>query len=89
MTVPRPLAADGVVVNDPATRTLIVKPAKAGYASLLWREAHQELAAAEESGRYYATPTVWASGPQGRGIARGRPAEDGSLRFRFERGDRN
>ncbi len=89
MTVPRPLAADGVVINDPSTRTLIVKPAKAGYASLCgvrlirsWRRLW---------GRAVTTPSLRCGrlGPQGRGIARGVPAEDGSLRFHFERGDPN
>jgi len=60
VALPRPLAADGKVIVDSAARTLIVNPAKAGYASLLWREAHQELAKAEDAGRY--SNTVWAHG---------------------------
>jgi hypothetical protein len=54
--------------------------------ALLWREAHRALIQAEEAGRYGA-PLVWAHGPGRREIARGQPGEDGSLRFRFERGD--
>jgi hypothetical protein len=55
VTVPDPLAADGRVTVDSASRTLIVKPAEAtGHAAVLWRSAHRDLLRAEESGRYYA-----------------------------------
>jgi hypothetical protein len=67
--------------------TLIVKPAETrGYAALLWRWGYQTLMQAEQSGRYGA-PIVWAHGPGRREIARGRPAGDGTLRFRFRPGD--
>jgi len=93
--LPDPLAADGVVVNDIATRTLVVKPAKAGsYAGLLWREGHRKLMQADQGARTYQdlingnyARDVWASGAGRREIARGKPAADGSLRFKFERGD--
>jgi hypothetical protein len=82
-----PLAADGVVVNDSATRTLVVRPAKAGsYAGLLWRQGCRKLLQAEQNGRY-GPRIVWAHGLGRREIARGQPVDDGSLRFRFERGD--
>src|SRR5829696_4234179 len=93
--LPDPLAVDAVVVNDIATRTLVVKPAKAGsYAGLLWREGHRKLMQADQGGRTYHDQIngnyardVWASGAGRREIARGKPAADGSLRFKFERGD--
>jgi hypothetical protein len=50
--IPQPAAIDGVVTNDVATRTLVVRRPEdaSGYQKLLWREAHQALVAAAESG---------------------------------------
>ena len=43
MALPDPLAVDAVVVNDPSTRTLTVRPAEQrGYGAVLWRQAHRE-----------------------------------------------
>jgi hypothetical protein len=94
-SLPDPLAATAVVVADPATRTLTVKPAETrGYAALPWRQAHRAMLQAEQLGsRSYralvsgAPPTVWAHGAGRREIAPAHPAEDGSLRFQFPRGD--
>jgi hypothetical protein len=62
--LPSPLAADGVVFNDPATRTLTVRlsDAASGYTPLLWRQGLQRLAAAAETGWRRGAPTVWANG---------------------------
>jgi hypothetical protein len=35
--VPDPVAVDAMVGNDPTSRTLTVKPAESGSATLLWR----------------------------------------------------
>jgi hypothetical protein len=61
--VPQPLAADGVVTNDVAARTLVVRLSERaeGYGRLLWREGHQALVKAEESGWRSRVTTVWAS----------------------------
>jgi hypothetical protein len=50
--VPQPLAIDGVVFSDPATRTLTVRLADSvqGYGRLLWKQGWQTLRQAEESG---------------------------------------
>jgi hypothetical protein len=92
VTVPDPLAAPGRVVNDPGERTLIVRPAETGYAALLWREGHRALVDAGEPDSLDAymrndAPAPWASGAGQREIARGVPAGDGSLHFKFRRGD--
>ena len=48
--VPQPFAVDGVVVNDPATRSLGVRlpEAASGYQKLWWKTAHQQLKAGWE-----------------------------------------
>jgi hypothetical protein len=50
--VPQPLTVDGVVFNDPATRTLHVRLSDqaSGYTRLLWQQGWQALRRAEESG---------------------------------------
>jgi hypothetical protein len=64
MSVPAPLAVDGVVANDVAARTLVVRLSEnaEGYARLLWQQGHQALAQAKESGYRSKVPIVWASG---------------------------
>jgi hypothetical protein len=61
MSVPAPLAVDGVVANDVAARTLVVRLSEnaEGYARLLWQQGYQALAQAEESGYRSKVPTVW------------------------------
>ena len=48
-------------------------------------EVYRALAQADQSGR--TARRCVAHGPGRREIGRGQPGEDGSLRFRFERGD--
>jgi hypothetical protein len=80
VTVPDPLAADAVVVKDPAEWSLIVKPAQtSGHAALLWRQGLRALA--ED-----ASSDVWAH-VGGHRIARGMPEEDVTLRLQFDYGD--
>jgi hypothetical protein len=85
MTVPQPLACDGVVTFDPATKGLSVRVS--GFGGSFWRRGHAALLAAEEAGRYYATPTVWAHAPGRRDIARGEPVRDGWLWFKLDDAD--
>lgn len=75
MALPVPLACDGQVTFDPATRSLFVKVS--GFGGSFWRRGHAALLKAEEAGRYYAVRTVWAHG------ARGEPVRDGWLRFKL------
>jgi hypothetical protein len=63
VTVPKPLAAAGQVTHDPTSRSLLVKPAKAGYAAHLWRMGHRAML---EEGRFGA-PSVWARMPPAAG----------------------
>jgi hypothetical protein len=80
VTVPDPLAADAVVVKDPAEWSLIAKPAQtSGHAALLWRQGLRALA--ED-----ASSDVWAYVGHDHRIARGMPEEDG-LRFQWDYGD--
>ena len=82
--LPKPLAADGVVTIDAATRTLVVKPAPSArpYAKVLWDEGRQ--AQIQAMGRRHDdTPTVWANGAGRSQITYGTPGDNGTLRFRF------
>jgi hypothetical protein len=82
------MAADGQVGFDPMTRSLLVKPANSeGYARSLWSTAHREMVEAEETGRYYGAPTVWAHVAGRREIARGEAVRDGWLRFKLSAAD--
>jgi hypothetical protein len=87
--VPQPLAADGVVFNDPATRTLTVRLSEAasGYTRLLWRQGWQALRQAQEGGYRSRVPQVWAHGAGRREIAHGQPADGGALTFTFYSGN--
>jgi hypothetical protein len=58
VSIPAPLACDGVTTHDPTTRSLLVKVS--GVGASFWRQGHRALLAAEESGRYGA-PTVWGA----------------------------
>jgi hypothetical protein len=86
--VPQPLAVDGVVFNDTATRTLHVRLSDQanGYTRLLWQQGWQALRRAEESGYTSAVPMVWASAPGAYQIAHGLPGEAGTLKFHFPPG---
>jgi hypothetical protein len=83
--VPAPLACDAQVTYDPATRSMSVKVS--GVGSSFWRRGHAAMMAAEEAGRYYSAPTVWAHGAGRREIARGEPVRDGWLRFKLSDAD--
>jgi hypothetical protein len=87
--VPQPLAVYAAVLNEPATRTLIVRrPENAGgYEKLLWREAHGALAAAVESGWLTAHPFVWGGALGNREIVHGSPGENLALTFHFPPGE--
>jgi hypothetical protein len=79
--VPAPLACDGQVTFDPATRSLSVKVSGVVGAGF-WRRGHAAMMQAEEAGRYGAR-SVWAHAPGRRDIARGEPVRDGWLRFQL------
>jgi hypothetical protein len=90
--VPAPLAVDGVVTFDPASRSLSVKVS--GVGGIYWRRGHAALSAAEDVGRHYSAirahvlaPAVWAHAPGRRNIARGEPVNDGWLRFKLSDAD--
>jgi hypothetical protein len=84
MTIPAPLACDGVTTYDPATRSLLVKVV--GFGASFWRRGHRAMVADEESGRYGA-PTVWAHSAGRSEMARGEPVRDGWLRFKLSDAD--
>lgn len=72
---------DGAVSVDLGAREITVMPAETGYAATLWQQGYRQMV---HGG--YGGPTVWASGPGGRDIARGNP-EGGALKFTFQRGN--
>ena len=80
MAVPQPLACDGQVTFDPATRSLLVKAS--GVGAIYWRRGHAKLVAAQAPGSFEdylrAPPDVVAHG------ARGEPVRDGWLRFKVD-----
>jgi hypothetical protein len=87
--VPRPLAVDGVVANDAAVRTLVVRLSEnaGGYARLLWRQGYGALVKAEESGWHTGPPAVWAGAPGGDRVAFAVPGDGLTLRFHFQPGE--
>jgi hypothetical protein len=87
--VPQPVAIDGAVTNDVATRTLVVRRPEtaSGYQKLLWREAHQALTRAAESGWRTAHPYVWGGALGNRQIVHGQPGDYLTLTFHFPPGE--
>jgi hypothetical protein len=86
--VPQPLAVDGVVYNDVGSRTLFVRlpDAASGHARSLWRQAHQALLRAEQSGwAANGAPPLYAHGKSN--IAHGLPGEAATLKFHFYPGE--
>jgi hypothetical protein len=83
--MPAPLACDGQVTFDPASRSLSVRVS--GFGGSFWRRGHAAMLQAEETGPYYAAPTVWAHAPGRREIVRGEPVRDGWLRFKLNDAD--
>jgi hypothetical protein len=75
--VPSPLAVDGAVTNDVATRTLVVRrpDTAGGYGKLLWREAHAALTRAADSGWRGGHPYVWGGALGNRQIVHGSPGD--------------
>ena len=97
--LPRPHTAAGVVISDPAARTLTVRlsPRESGYSRLLWRDGLGLLRKTEESleslgsalALRYAqlAPTVWADVGGARQVVHGRLGQqDGTLEFYFAPG---
>jgi hypothetical protein len=81
-----PVVAPAAVEVDAAAATLAVWPVETrSAAGRLWSEGLEELAEAEATGDWGWAPQVWAYAGRRR-VARGVPA-DGSLSFRFDRGD--
>lgn len=75
MSLPDPLAGDGVVTYDPVSRSLLVKAKPGDRVWPLWQRGHRAWVAAVQSGRYLEAPAVYASG------ARGEAVRDGWVRF--------
>jgi hypothetical protein len=85
VTVPAPLACDGVTAHDPVSRSVLVKVS--GFGASFWRRGHQRMVELVEAGRYWDVPTVYASAA-GRGeVARGEAVRDGWLRFKLSDAD--
>lgn len=86
--IPQPVAADGVVFHDAATRTLHVRLSDQanGYTRLLWKQGWQALRQAEQAGWRNRVPDVWASAPGAHRVVHGLPAEGGALAFHFPTG---
>jgi hypothetical protein len=80
---------DGTVSIDSRERVLTVRPAThaRGYAKVLWSETVQALVDAQNPGRLTSPPTPWASFGGYDRIRYGVPDRDGSLKFRFHRGE--
>jgi hypothetical protein len=67
--LPQPMAVNGETTHDPATRSVLVKVS--GVGASFWRRGHAAMMQAEESGRYWGAPSVYAHAPDRREIARG------------------
>ena len=87
--IPTPLIVDGAVTNDVPSRTLVVRLSESagGYAQLLWREVHQALVKAQESGWRTSAPTLWGGALGNRQIVHGLPGDYQTLLFHFRAGE--
>lgn len=83
--LPQPLAITAPVTVDFANMALVVRRPEAagGYEKLLWREAHQALVKAEESGWPASTPYLWASAPGHNQFGHAAPGPNLTLLFAF------
>jgi hypothetical protein len=83
--LPQPLAINAPVTNDVSNMTLVVRrpDAAGGYEKLLWRQAHEALVKAEESGWPASTPYVWGSAPGNYQFAHATPGPNLTLLFAF------
>jgi hypothetical protein len=79
--VPQPLSATGKVTFDPVTRSVLVKPAQPGLASVIWRLGH--LAMMNDA---YGPPAIYAR-LGNREVGRGEAVRDGWLRFQLANDD--
>jgi hypothetical protein len=81
--LPSPSIVGGVVFNDVAARTLVVRLSEtaSGYQKLLYQQAWQALRRAEESG--VRRQTVWAHTPDANQVAFATPGDYGMLLFHF------
>ena len=92
-TLPQPIAIDGVVVSDVASRSLGVRLGEraSGYQRLWWKTAHQALKAAMEDGWgsqslegwRRSDPYVWASTSTASRVAPVLPADFSMLQVTF------
>jgi hypothetical protein len=80
VTVPAPLACDGQVTHDPATKSLLVRVS--GLGGTYYRRGHAAMMQAEESGRH--VPTIWARAAGLGEVGRSEPIRDGWLRFKLD-----
>jgi hypothetical protein len=85
VTVPQPMAVDGETTHDPVSKSVLVQVS--GFGATFWRRGHAAMAAAEEAGRYWAAPTVYAHAPGRREVAPGEPVRHGWLRFQLSDAD--
>jgi hypothetical protein len=97
VSIPDPTAIAVAVSNDPTSRTLVVQPPqRTGRDAVLWRQGvRAQLEAGvpdgsadtwEEYVRSFALP-VWGHVGDRREVCQGVPQEDGTVQFRFERGN--
>jgi hypothetical protein len=82
--LPSPVAIDGVVVADVIARSLGVRLSElaSGYERLWWKQAHQALKAAKESG-WASHPYVYANTPSAYQVAHVQPADYSMLTVHF------
>jgi hypothetical protein len=84
--LPRPVAVDGVVFNDVATRTLSVRPSDLanGYTKLLWREAWMKQRRSQEAGwPLGGADWLFCDAPGAPRVVHGLPGDAGVMSFHF------
>jgi hypothetical protein len=86
--LPSPMAIDCVVINDVATRTLVVRlpDSAGGHVRSLWGQAFHQLRRAEEEGWPAAYPFLWGGAFGDRQIVHGRAGDGLSALFHFPPG---
>ena len=94
--LPRPRAISGLVTNDVAARTLVVRRPShiSGYEAFSWRQAHEQLVNADErawNNTYQEwvrdnVPSLWCSTPGQRNVVKGTPGPNLELHFHFPAG---
>jgi hypothetical protein len=87
--LPQMMLFDGTVRIDAAERELVVRPASTArpWARVLWDETVRTMVEQSRRGGGHSLPTPWASGAGRDQIRYGIPDRDGSLKFRFHRGE--